>query len=178
MDKHAVEARTPDALTPVGSGRGIIRELGGRGGWRLWWPVALWMLIAASISTVWPQGYTAAPIPLLLGGPAAVILIWVMGARRAIQRGHDMNLVRMAAAAASVLVSAGSIVVGAVARIIEAAVRGNDNARIFITTFGKDTDHMQFVGVNETLYVDFALPLTAVVVLVCWFLVGRVHTEA
>lgn len=173
----STDDRAPDPTATEEPDTGIVRELGGSWGWRFWWPLALWALVAASIATFWPDGYTTAPVPLILGGPIAVILIWAMGARSAIRHGHNRNLVRMIATVASVLVSAGSIAVGAVARVAEASIRGNDNARVFITSFGKGEDHTQFLGGNELLYIDFGLPLLAVIVVLCWFLVGRVQPE-
>ena len=157
--------------------RGIIRDLGGRWGWRFWWPLALWTLTSVSIATFWPDGTTTAPIPLLIGGVIAVILIWVLGARPAIQNGHNRTLVRMIATVIGILVSAGSIVVGAIARVLEATTRGNDNARIFISGFGKGEDHTQLIGVTESLYIDHGLQVLAVVTLLGWLLVGRVERK-
>ncbi len=172
-------AREPRAaIVPEESLVGIVREIGGRLGWRYWWHVAIWVLVALAIATVWPGGYTSTPIPLILGGPVAVILIWAVGARSAIKRGNNKTLVRMVATVVSFLVSAGSIALGAVARVLEATIRGNENARIFITGDGKGQDHTQFIGLNESLYLDFGLPLLAVIVLVCWFVVGRVEPHA
>lgn len=156
--------------TPID--KGILRELGGRWGWRYWWPLVIWLLDALSIATFRPEHATEPSAVLLLAPFVAVVLIWVLGARPAIWHGHNKTLVRMWATLASLMVSAGSMAIGTLARVIEAAVVGNDRAYIFITTMGKDVDHSALFGFAEDTYLFYGLPILVVIVLVCWFFVG------
>lgn len=157
--------------------RGILRELGGPGGWRFWWPLLIWLLDALTVATFRPGATTEPSAVLLVASFVAVVLIWALGARPAILHGHNKMLVRMRAAVASLAVSAGSIAVGAVARVLEASIRGNDNASIFITTFGKSVDHTAFYGFAESTYLFFGLPILVILILVCWYFVGRGQPE-
>ncbi|RMB62249.1 hypothetical protein [Tessaracoccus antarcticus] len=173
MDTPTTDDQPRAEMTLEGPDRGIIRELGGKWAWRFWWPLGLWALSAASIATFRPGASTEAPIPLLLGGLITAVLIWVMGAGSAIKHGHNRTLVRMIATVTTVVVSGVGIAVGAVARVLEATIVGNDNARIFITGSGKGEDHTQFIGLTENLYLDHGVQILAVIAVICWFLVGR-----
>lgn len=158
--------------------RGIVRELGGAAGWRFWWPLALWLLDALTVATFRPDATTEPSAVLLITSLVAVVLIWAIGARKAILHGHNMMLVRMRAAVASLVVSAGSMIIGAAARVIEATVVGNANARIFITTEGKDVDHTALFGFGEQTYLYYGLPILVIIILICWFLVGLGRRQA
>ncbi len=151
--------------------RGILRELGGPGGWRFWWPLVFWLLDALTLLLFRPDTVAEPSGVLLVTSLIAVILIWAMGARAAIQHGHNKMLVRMRAAIASLAVSAGAAIVTMVARVIEATVVGSDNARIFITSTN-ETDNTVWLGVAEYAYLYYALPVLVIMILIAWYLVG------
>ena len=158
--------------------RGIVGELGGKAGWRFWWPLVLWLIDALTVATFRPGAATEPSAVLLIASFVAVVLIWALGARPAIVHGHNVMLVRMRATIASLAVSAGSMAIGAVARVIEATVVGNENARIFITTEGKDVDHTALIGFGEDTYLYYGLPILVVIILICWFVVGLGRRQA
>lgn len=158
--------------------RGILRELGGKAGWRFWWPLVFWLLDALTVATFRPDRAGEPSGVLLLTSTIAVLLIWLMGARSAILHGHNRMLVRMRATIASLIVSAGSMAIGAVARVVEAAVVGNENANVFVTSVGKDVDHTILFGFAEHTYLYYGLPILVILVLLCWFLVGLGRRQA
>ncbi len=152
--------------------RGMLRELGGRAGWRFWWPLVLWGLDALTLFFFRPNTVGEPPSVLLVSSLVAVVLIWAMGARKAIQHGHNKMLVRMRAAMASLAVSAGAAIVTMVARVVEAAVAGADNARVFITSPIAEEDPTVWLGAAEYGYLYTTLPVLVVLILIAWYLVG------
>ena len=153
--------------------RGILRELGGPAGWRFWWPLVFWLLDALTLFLFRPDTVAEPSGVLLLTSFVAVILIWAIGARNAITHGHNKMLVRMRAAIASLAVSAGAAILTMVARVAEATVVGSESACIFITSDTKETDNTVWMGIAEYSYLYYTLPVLVVVILICWFLVGR-----
>ena len=151
--------------------RGILRELGGPAGWRFWWPLVFWLLDALSLLLFRPDTVAEPSGVLLVTSLVAVILIWAMGARKAIQHGHNKMLVRMRAAMASLAVSAGAAILTMVARVAEATIVGSDNARVFITST-TETDNTAWMGIAEYSYLYYALPVLVVMILIAWYLVG------
>lgn len=151
--------------------RGILHELGGRAGWRFWWPLVFWLVDALTLVLFRPDVVAEPSGVLLVTSLIAVILIWAMGARGAIKQGHNKMLVRMRAAMASLAVSAGAAILTMVARVAEATLVGSDNARIFITSTS-ETDNTVWLGVAEYAYLFYALPVLVVMILIAWYLVG------
>lgn len=149
---------------------GILRELGGPGGWRFWWPLVFWLVDALTLFLFRPDTVGEPSGVLLVTSLIAVILIWAMGARKAIQHGHNKMLVRMRAAMASLAVSAGAAILTMVARVSEAAVVGSENARIFITSSTEDPT--KWMGVAEYSYLYYTLPVLVIMILIAWYLVG------
>lgn len=168
MDTPAQDTAPSESQMFEGPEMRIIRELGGRWGWRFWWPLLFWLADALSVATFRPNATTEPSAVLLVTSYIAVVLIWVLGARPAIWHGHNRMLVRMWATVASLAVSVGAMAVGAAARVVEASVVGNENASIFITTDFKETDHTAWFGFGEATYLYYGLPILVVVVLVCW----------
>ncbi len=150
--------------------RGILRELGGAGGWRFWWPFVIWGLDALTLFLFRPEVAGEPSGVLLVTSLIAVILIWAMGARKAIRHGHNKMLVRMRAAVASLAVSAGAAIVTMVARVVEATAVGADNARVFITS--EEEDPTIWLGAAEYSYLYYVLPVLVVIILIAWYLVG------
>ena len=163
----------PDITQPLNQpDRGIMRELGGRGWWRFWWPLVLWLLDALTLILFRPDTIGEPPSVLLLASLVAVVLIWAMGARKAIQHGHNTMLVRMRAAMASLAVSAGAAVLTMIARVVEATAVGSDNARVFITSPITEEDPSVWLGTAEYAYLYTTLPVLVVLILIAWYLVG------
>ncbi len=157
--------------------RGILRELGGPGGWRFWWPLVFWLLDALTLILFRPDAVGEPPSILLLTSLVAVILIWAVGARKAIQRGHNRMLVRMRAAMASLAVSAGAAILTMIARVVEATVVGSENERVFITSPIEEEDPTVWLGAAEYGYLFTTLPVLVVMILIAWYLVGLVRAE-
>lgn len=175
MDTPAHDTAPHESQSLEIADKGILHELGGRWGWRYWWPLVFWLVDALSVATVRSDATTEPSGVLLITSYIAVVLIWVLGARPAIWHGHNRRLVRMWATVASLAVSVGAMAVGAVARVAEATMVGNENARIFITTDFKEVDHTVWFGFAEHTYLYYGLPILVVLILVCWFLVGLGH---
>ncbi len=156
---------------------GILRELGGPGGWRFWWPIAAWLLDALTLIAFRPDTVGEPSGVLLVTSLIAVVLIWAIGARNAIQHGHNKMLVRMRAAIASLAVSAGAAILTMVARVAEATLVGSENARVFITSPLDEEDASIWLGAAEYSYLYYTLPVLVIVILVAWSLVGRGRAE-
>lgn len=151
----------------------ILAALGGRFGWRFWWPLAVWLLDALTIVTFRGDRATEPAGALWIASMAAVGVLWFWGARFAVSLGHPRRTVHLVTAVASVVLCLGTQAIAALARIAEVAVVGNGNARIFVVTLYKDGDQSQFFGFGEMIYLLYGFPLVGVIILVaCWAL-GR-----
>lgn len=173
MDNPTVNEQ-PENTQPLDQpDRGILRELGGPGYWRFWWPLVFWLLDALTLLLFRPDTVGEPPSVLLLTSLIAVALIWILGARKAILHGHNKMLVRMQTAMASLGVSAGAAILTMIARVVEANVVGSENARIFITSPVAEEDPSIWFSTAEYAYLYTTLPVLVVLILIAWYVVGR-----
>lgn len=163
------EARVrPEARIPA-----ILAALGGRFGWRFWWPLAVWLLDALTIVTFRGDRATEPAGALWIASMAAVGILWFWGARFAVALGHSRRTVHTVTAVTSVLLCLAYQTIAALARLAEVAVVGNGNAWVFVATTSMEVDQSRFFGFAESLYLLYGLPLVGLVILVvCWGL-GR-----
>lgn len=172
MDKTSANNEPPQTQPLDQPDHGILFELCGVGAWRFLWPLVLWGLDALSLVLLRPDVVGEPSGVLFIASFVAVILIWAIGARKAIRHGHNKMLVRMVAAVSSLGVSAGAAVVTMVARVAEVSAVGPEKARIFLTLGNDEEDPSLWIGQAEQAYVYYALPALVVLILVCWYLVG------
>ncbi|MGO1385706.1 MAG: hypothetical protein ACTHWA_01110 [Arachnia sp.] len=172
MENHPVNDQSGAAQPLDQPDRGILHELGGRAGWRFWWPLVFWGVDALTLFLFRPDTIGEPPSVLLLTSLIAVVLIWAMGARGAIRNGHNKMLVRMHATLASLIISAGAAILTMVARVVEATVVGADQARVFITSPLDEEDPTIWLGTAEYSYLFYTLPVLVVLILIAWYLVG------
>ncbi len=70
------------ALTP------ILSAVGGRWGWRYWWPAVPWLVDVLMVVTFRPQAATEPAGVLLLTSLFCALPLWLWGARFAVSLGH------------------------------------------------------------------------------------------
>lgn len=117
----------------------VALAIAGRFGWRLWWPVATWLLAAAlawfSLRIQNSIGEAAwATLPsgiMLLGGLVAMAFLWLGGARFALSLGHDRAVVFGVTAKVSLALQAALHLVSVTAAWLEYRMLGEGGLHVF-----------------------------------------------
>lgn len=153
---------------------GILNAIGGRWGWRWWWPVAVWLVDAITVAT-FRAGRSGEPAGVIvLGGLLAVVPLWLWGARFAVALGHARSRVFLVMAAASLLLPMALQVVGALARIAEEHLAPG-GAYVFNIAVPVPESNGNLLEGTEYLVAIYGLPVLGVLVLACcWWLGGGI----
>ncbi|MDO5533996.1 MAG: hypothetical protein Q4F65_05030 [Propionibacteriaceae bacterium] len=166
-----VPVRSPGAQVPA-----VAAAVAGRWGWRLWWPVVAWLVVAAwswvALTMRTPfdesgQWSTAASGAMLLGSISAIPVLWGWGARYALGLGHDRGVVFGVTAALSLLLPAVLHVVSLAAGILELRVLGEGGIHVFaLETSNKMGTWDSLWNGSWTFALIFVLPVIVGAVLV------------
>lgn len=156
--------------------QGARRAVLGKWAWTLWWPLAPWLFDVATVATFRPTAVTEPTMVLGLSAIGAFALLWFWRAPRAIRKGHPRKQVLAITFVASFGVYIGMHLVQMSARILEATIVGNDQAWLFITTWGKPVDHTNPIGTAE--YVGlFGFLLLFILMLPAWGITNKVKPD-
>lgn len=153
----------------------LFPTLVGRGGWALWWPLVPWLVDALTVGAFRPDAVTEPALVLGVASVTGFAVLWFWRATRAIRLGHPLRPVVLFTLVASFGAYVVQHVAGAAARVVEASVVGNDAARVFITTFGKDIDHTRWFGAAEGV-ATFGLLVLLVLTVAGWGVCRRVDS--
>lgn len=121
---------------------GILAALGGRWGWRWWFPIAVWLFSAVIVRIAMP---TSPDLPrmdqtpaaaFMLSCLAALLVLWGWGSRFALSLGYRRTEVFVTTAAASVLFLSGAQLLSSVINQVELAIVGPGGTRVFALETG------------------------------------------
>ncbi len=156
---------------------GILGALGGRWGWRWWFPIAVWLFsavigrISMPTSPDLPRMDQVPAAWFMLSSLAALLVLWGWGSRFALSLGYRRTEVFVTTAAASVLFLSGAQLLRSVVNQVELAIVGPGGTRVFALESGGGT-----LGTDDGVFYAeliptqiYLVPLTiGLVMALCW----------
>lgn len=173
----------PDVRRP--SIAAVLLAIAGRIGWRMWWPLAAWLLVAGG-ARLWlatgprtaegdPISYVMLPGTVsLLAIPVMVGIMWFWGARFALALGHARSRVFVLTALSGFVLAAALHLISSAATVLEYRLVGEDGPRVFLTeTSGFLGTNTSIINGATVMMAIYGLPLLGILIVTCAGFLGR-----